>query len=282
MVREHELLDTPEDDAVLWRYQDLSLFLNLLGNRTLYFANRREFFGDSWTGDAWEGTIPATTMAAASGVVRYRSEFQKELRGMDISEQEEAKRVESLLNSVRSRQATYGINCWHRNEVESIAMWKLYTHGKDGIAIQSTVALLKECLAGESRPIYIAKVSYRDHAELPDLKKEPDLKKLISMDVLLTLTTKRRSFAHENEVRLILDRHLDVRPAFSQILPAKEESFGPPKGEPITVDLTKLIQRIVASPDYPAWAIASLQARVNAAGLKVTVETSDLLKKPEL
>jgi hypothetical protein len=52
MVREHELLDTPEDDAVLWRYQDLSLFLNLLDNRTLYFANRREFFGDSWTGDA--------------------------------------------------------------------------------------------------------------------------------------------------------------------------------------------------------------------------------------
>jgi Protein of unknown function (DUF2971) len=166
--------------------------------------------------------------------------------------------------------------------VESVEMWKLYTHGKDGVAIQTTVRRLKECLSGEPRPIYISEVLYVDLETLPDLEKEPDLRKLISLDVPLTLTTKRRSFAHETEVRLILDRHLDVRPAFSRILPAKEESFSPPKGENIKVDLIEGIGKIVASPDYPPWAIASLQKRVEAAELEITVEQSDLLRQPRM
>ncbi len=53
------------------------------------------------------------------------------------------------------------------------------------------------------------------------------------------------------------------------------------KGEAIAVDLSTLIEKIVASPGYPGWAMASLQKRVTSAGLKVQVETSDLLKLPE-
>jgi hypothetical protein len=277
MFREHELLDTPEDDTILWRYLDLSDFLNLLARQTLYFANRREFIADPW-----EGAIPATTTEAAKRVDRYLSELYTELRGTDVSKRKGSERVQDIERSIRSRQATYGVNCWHKNEVESVAMWTLYTHGKDGVAIQTTVRLLKECRSEERRPIYIANVLYGDHETLPDLKERPDLEKLISLDVLLTLTTKRLSFAHETEVRLILDRHLDVRPAFSQILPAKEESFGPPKGEALKVDLIKLIERIVASPDYPSWAMDSLQDRVTFAKLPVKVEPSDLLRQPKV
>src|ERR1700684_3186025 len=53
MFREHELLNTPKDDTILWRYSDLSHFLNLLERQMLYFANRREFIDDPW-----EGVIP--------------------------------------------------------------------------------------------------------------------------------------------------------------------------------------------------------------------------------
>jgi hypothetical protein len=275
MFREHESLDTPEDDTILWRYSDLSHFLNLLDRETLYFANRREFE------DPWEGAIPATTTEAANRVVRHLSAFYTEV-GRDFSQVKGSERVQNIERSIRSRQATYGVNCWHKNKVESLAMWKLYTHGKDGVAIQTTVRRLKECLSGERRPIYIANVLYGDHETLPDLKERPDLEKLISLDVLLTLTTKRLSFAHETEVRLILDRHLDARPAFSQILPAKEENFGPPKGEALKVDLIKVIERIVASPDYPSWAMDSLQHQVTFAKLPVKVEPSDLLRQPKV
>jgi hypothetical protein len=52
-------------------------------------------------------------------------------------------------------------------------------------------------------------------------------------------------------------------------------------GEPVPVDLPTLVEKIVVAPGYPAWAIGSLQHAVNAAGLTVQVETSDLLKSPD-
>jgi hypothetical protein len=81
-------------------------------------------------------------------------------------------------------------------------------------------------------------------------------------------------------VRLILDRHRDTHPVPGQVF-SSEEAFGPSKGETVAVDISNLIERIVASPNYPAWAIPSLQERVSGAGLEVKVEKSDLLKLPE-
>jgi hypothetical protein len=48
----------------------------------------------------------------------------------------------------------------------------------------------------------------------------------------------------------------------------------------VNVDLKVLIERIVISPDYPDWAMPSLQKIVEEAGLNVKVETSDLLLPP--
>jgi hypothetical protein len=100
------------------------------------------------------------------------------------------------------------------------------------------VEWLKTCLSREPRDLYIAKVKYLDHEAEP----EPEH---ISEDVLFPLTTKRRSFAHESEVRLILDRRYE---RFNQEEEAKLESSL--MGETIQIDLSVLIERIVASPDH--------------------------------
>lgn len=147
-------------------------------------------------------------------------------------------------------------------------MWKLYTNGKDGVAIQSTVGRLKACLSHEPRNVFIAKVQYLDHHAEPT-------EESISHDALLPLITKRRSFAHESEVRLLLNR----RPYEFVEVPELRRSVS---GESVAVDLFGLIERIVASPDYPQWALTSLQAIVAAAGLNIHVEKSDLLRRPEL
>ena len=44
---------------------------------------------------------------------------------------------------------------------------------------------------------------------------------------------------------------------------------------------SNFIERIVASPTYPKWAIPNLQERVTAAGLSTKVDESDLLKRPK-
>jgi hypothetical protein len=120
-------------------------------------------------------------------------------------------------------------------------------------------------------------VKYRDHQILPE-------EGLISHDPLIPIIVKRRSFAHESEVRLIMDRHRDIHPVTTHDddqVSINEEALGPSKGEAIAVDLSTLIEKIVASPDYPEWARASLQDRVADAGLNVMIETSDLLKLSE-
>jgi hypothetical protein len=143
--------------------------------------------------------------------------------------------------------------------------------------VQTTVERLKRCLSDESRPIFTVEVEYRDHQILPE-------EGLISHDPLMPIIVKRRSFAHESEVRLIMDRHRDIHSVTTRDddqVSINEEALGPSKGESVAVDISILIEKIVTSPDYPEWARVSLQDRVVDAGLNLMVEESDLLKLPE-
>jgi hypothetical protein len=235
MYRAHSLLNTPPDDTKLWRYLDLSHFLSLLYGQALYFANVIEFE------DKWEGALPARMEEA------LRCLYQ------DVTQMEEIDDVllDSFKRSLRTLQATYGVNCWHKNDVESVAMWKLYTHGTDGVAIQTTVGRLKACLASETRPIYIADVKY-GHVE--HREEGP-----IAHHTLIPIVTKRQSFEHESEVRLILERESDIYRVGNHEIFGGEEGFPIlSKSETVKVDLTNLIVKIVTSPTYPGWAVPSL------------------------
>ena len=260
MYHVYPMLTTPPDSTKLWRYLDLSHFLWLLSRRSLYFANVRQF------DDHWEGALPAGTVAALELLLGISAMGP---RGFPPTGAADPIALSALKSAMKSLQPAYGINCWHKNEVESLAMWHLYTHGKDGVAIQTTVGRLKACLVNEPRHIYIADVIYGHDGRM----EEQD----ISDDALIPIVTKRRSFAHESEVRLILDSGFEE----AGRLLAQGEAAGPPTGETVKVDIENLIERIVASPNYPAWSISDLQERVTDAGLKVHVETSDLLKLPE-
>jgi hypothetical protein len=271
MYRAHESLSTPSDDTKLWRYLDLSHFLWLLSQQALYFANVKEF-----ADDAWEGALPAALLESIKR--QRRSWDMATAMGLEIPNDEgEHDEVDQLAFAMKSLQSHYVVNCWHQNEVESVAMWKLYTQGKDGVAIQTTVGRLKECLSHEARTVFIAEVKYLDHEALPE-------EGLISHDTVIPIAIKRRSFEHESEVRLILNRergdYWSTTFKSGQVFPQLER-FELSKGETVAVNVRHLIERIVASPDYPEWARATLQERVTAAGLDVTVEKSDLLKLPE-
>jgi hypothetical protein len=255
MYREYPLLATPADDKKLWRYMDLSQFLWLLYRKSLYFSELGEFT------DKWEGALPKISEAR----LRENSDY-KSLIDAGVSEAYARHTVE---RSQKERQVGYAVNCWHMNEVESIAMWKLYTAGNDGIAIQTTVGRLKACLQKEKRDIFIVEVQYRDHEEGPFAE---------SHDPLVPLMTKRRSYMHEREVRIILDKAPGQ--GFYEITLANYAS-GTSGSEPLSVDLETLIERIVAAPTYPQWAVGSLRWQLLGTRLP-KIETSDLLKLPQL
>jgi hypothetical protein len=147
-------MNTPPDETKLWRYLDLFHFLGLLSQQSLYFANLVEF-----SDDKWEGALPAGMEEA----LRFM------YRDVTLMEEIDPEMLRVFKRSLISLHATYGVNCWHKNQVESVAMWKLYTHGMDGVAIQTTVGRLKTCLSPEPRPVYIAAVKYGhdEHKEDP-------------------------------------------------------------------------------------------------------------------
>ena len=89
----------------------------------------------------------------------------------------------------KERKYTF-LNCWHENEVESEAMWKLYTQfNPEGVAIQTTYERLKK-ETSRYPFLKIGRVSYVDYAQKLNV---PDS----------YFWYKRKSFEHEREVRVM-------------------------------------------------------------------------------
>jgi len=52
------------------------------------------------------------------------------------------------------------ISCWHMNELESIAMWKIYAKANESVCIQSKYSKLATILPDD---VYIGVVQYADY-----------------------------------------------------------------------------------------------------------------------
>jgi hypothetical protein len=160
-------------------------------------------------------------------------------------------------------------NCWHAEERESDAMWKLYA-GNIGVMLVSTVGKLRSAIRGSYANIFcspnpqeyvIAPIRYIDEASLRRLP-------LFYVDRPWLL--KRSSFAYEREVRI-----------FHQV-PWVINAWG--GGMAILIDPSKLISEVVLSPSNPAWADAPISAAINALlkeqGLSLPIRKSDHMRRP--
>jgi len=260
MYQSRSFLKTPRDEEKLWRYMDLSQFIYLVGESCLYFPSLNQL---RKCDDAWEGYLPK----AMNEPMKEHDIYQSVMLNTNNNH---AQAQDVSLTSFKQEQHCYAVNCWHLNEVESVAMWKLYTSGIDGVAIQTTVGRLKASLELEPRDLFIAKVQYID------LEAE-QVSEPIEADALTPILTKRRSYQHEQEVRVILDRRPAGDPNVGLGMILGIGFFG----ETLRVDITKLIETIVVAERFPWWAISSLQEYLDAKGIQVKIESSDLLKTPQ-
>ena len=62
---------------------------------------------------------------------------------------------------VHAQFQTLYVNCWHMNEHERPAMWKLCTSMSDSICIRSTYERLWQCLP--EKGYHLGKVTYLDY-----------------------------------------------------------------------------------------------------------------------
>ena len=160
----------PEDpDTVVWKYLDLSKFLDLLLSKKLFMSRSDKFE------DQYEGTFSEPTF--------------EEIKRLSVNNPE-------FLNYYKSHREKVIVSSWHINEYESFAMWQIFTQNSEGLAIQSTVNRLKKALDSESQhKQYIGEVNYIDY------KKEY----IPFDDMFFPFLFKRKSFQYEREIRIISD-----------------------------------------------------------------------------
>lgn len=237
-----------KSDAKLWRYMDFTKLVSLISTQSLYFCRSDKFK------DVFEGKV--------FGLER-KYEFLENtvFPGEDVKKAiiESAKGYDRSVieNSELQRQTTF-INCWHLNEYESAAMWDLYLKSNEGIAIQTTFDRIKRSLKACKEGVYVGEVEYIDHT----------MQGNYYGTVLSPFFTKRLSFKHEEEVRLVYSAEAnneDFTSKYREVL-----------GHNIKVDISELIERVYISPDADYWFVDVVKSVLEKFDMDVEVIHSKL------
>jgi hypothetical protein len=173
--------------------------------------------------------------------------------------------------SKRNNACAY-VNCWHNNNYESAAMWKLYLKSDEGIAIRSTTRRLVDSLARCPERIFVSTVKYIDFGT------EAIENARGVWNVLDGIIHKRISFAHEREIRAFIHKPELFAPAEGDTTVGLEKPT--PPGFSVGIELNTLVESVYVSPTATDWfynLVKTVSARFN---LTATIHWSALGEKP--
>lgn len=237
---DHPCFFSPSSPEIkVWRYMDFTKFVSLLDTESLFFS-RSDLFDDPYEGATSHANIKLRPIV-------YKDRIPAEVLGRGAHDAE------------RSKQWTY-INCWHMNEYESAAMWKLYAQANEAVAIQSTFKLLQESLPDN---VYLGVVNYIDY----------ETEWLPEGNTFWPYVHKRKAFEHERELRGVIQDYLNENSIIAGMP-------NPPYGKCVEVPLSTLIQKVYISPTAPSWFADLVSAVVAKYGLAMEVSQSLMSKQP--
>jgi hypothetical protein len=212
----------PLDEGIsVWRYMDLSKFIWMIQRDALFFC-RSDSLGDPFEGhytkviadqeEEYIKTLQANNQFAAIPAAVHAVEMAREVF-----------RVNTLELPKQLKQK-YFVSCWHMNEEESPAMWKLYTSQNESICIRSKYKTLANLLPEESLLGCVEYINY--HRDSFD-----------TTEMWSYIIHKRKSFEHEREIRAAIYR--------GEACP-----FGAVdgKGLVVPINVAELIEEIFVSP----------------------------------
>ena len=202
------------DTQKIWRYINFEKCKSLIEDSALFFCR-----ADKFKDDKWEGVLP----------IKVIEKYMLEAKTLPSDDGD----VYSYLKWHKEKEArSHLINCWHVNDKESFAMWKIYCQDHHlSIAIQSSIGRLKKSFDATKERIWVGEVEYIDFRE-----KEFG-NRIFNVNIPNTLKTfllKWHYFTYEKEIRAILNK------AYSK---HKEKI-----GIPVKIDLSKLVDCIYLSP----------------------------------
>jgi len=224
-------IEHPDINQTIWRYMDFSKYVDLLTTSELHFARA----------DRLEDPYDCSPM-------QFYGEPQKQL-SLEYPQIKEGTNQHNTFE----RLFVY-LNCWHMNDVESAALWRLYSENKyETIAIQTTFGKLKSEIENKwSRDggPHITKVKY-DIENAGEPIGNPPEGRLFSALSRANIIYKRKSFEHEQELRAFIYQGFDKEikekclrnEAHLEKLMKERDEF-----KRIPIDPVKLIEKVYVSP----------------------------------
>src|SRR5581483_4478671 len=161
---------------------------------------------------------------------------------------------------VQQLRRCVAIRCWHSNEDESAAMWKLYSAQQQAIAIRTTYSKLQSALS-RNGSVMLAPVRY-----ISSNKDDASFDSIFS-----AFLYKERSFQFEHEVRAIMADLQCFHPNGSNGAASHEGSW-------VQVNLESLIDTIVIAPDAERWYYELVRRVTVHYGLSKPVQQSRLAR----
>ena len=248
-------IETPDNNQNIWRYMDFSKYVDLLTTSELHFA-RADKFEDPYDCSA----------------MQYLGEKYKQLSSANPQGKERTRQVNTF-----ERLFVY-LNCWHMNDHQSAALWKLYSENKyETIAIQTTFGKFKSEIEDKwpRDGISISKVKYDPENAGKPIEDLPGGRVFTSLgweDIIY----KRKSFVHEEELRAFIFQRVDKLREGPLRNEAHLEKLMKERPEYIRIKITPsdLIEKVYVSPHAKDLFVELVK---NVSGeLKDRVQKSDL------
>ena len=239
------------EETKLWRYMDLAKFLMILEKKSLFFSRADKF------SDRFEGSYTKKS-------IESRQYFKEPT-------DDELRQISEIYNNFRKN--TY-INCWHQNQFESEAMWNIYSQSNEAIAIQTTIGKIKKAIDLEGNNITLKKVEYIDY--------NSNSNDLNMNGFLIPFFYKRKSFEHEKEVRMIIQR-VNTQSVLNSNLEIEQLDLYNPISEygiSVDIDTSILIESIYISPLAPSWFYLLVKDLLKRYNIDCKVNQSELNESP--
>ena len=230
----------PDESISVWRYMDLSKFIWMIQRDALFFCRSdqlRDPFEGHYTkaiADQQEdhiNTLQSNAQFAAIPAAVHAADMAREVY----------RRTIELPKQLKQK---YFVSCWHMNEEESPAMWRLYTSQNESICIRSKYQTFARHLPEQSLLGCVQYIDYR--------RDSFDTKEMWSY-----IVHKRKSFEHGREIRAVIYR--DEACPFE---PVGE------KGLVVPIKMSALIEEIFVESYL---GISALRRRVGSCG-KIWIE----------
>jgi hypothetical protein len=178
--------------------------------------------------------------------------------------------------SLRSISSSWYGQCWTKKR-DSDAMWRIYSHNKDGLRISTTIRRLFSAIYDDKEKFatlmyFIGEVEYAERREIEDFIRRTPFTALSfgaqAAPFARTLCIKRPEFGHEDEVRLLIHDAENKNPGDVSIVP---------------FDHTKVLDHAVAlDPRLDAAQFKAAKDDLEKAGCTLRITQSDLYKIDEM